>query len=40
MNITVWNEYVHERKEDHVRAIYPDGIHGAWRRRCAGLGDA
>ena len=29
MNVTIWNENVHERTEDHVRAIYPDGIHGA-----------
>jgi trehalose utilization protein len=29
MNLTIWNENVHERTEDHVRAIYPDGIHGA-----------
>lgn len=23
----VWNEFVHERENDAVRAIYPDGIH-------------
>jgi trehalose utilization protein len=23
----VWNEFVHERENDTVRAIYPDGIH-------------
>lgn len=27
--ITVWNEYRHERGEEQVRALYPDGIHGA-----------
>ena len=27
MNITVWNEYYHERTEEAVRQIYPDGIH-------------
>ncbi|MFC5973664.1 ThuA domain-containing protein [Halomarina salina] len=26
--VTVWNEYVHEREDDEVAAIYPDGIHG------------
>ena len=26
MKVTIWNENVHERTEDHVRAIYPDGI--------------
>ncbi len=28
MRITVWNEFVHERESEEVRAIYPDGIHG------------
>ena len=27
MRITVWNEYIHERRDDAVRAVYPDGIH-------------
>lgn len=25
--ITVWNEFLHERENDVVRAVYPDGIH-------------
>jgi trehalose utilization protein len=27
--VTVWNEYRQERSNEPVRAIYPDGIHGA-----------
>jgi trehalose utilization protein len=27
INTVVWNEFVHERREDNVKAIYPDGIH-------------
>lgn len=27
--VTVWNEFRHERRNDAVRAIYPDGIHAA-----------
>ncbi len=27
MRITVWGENVHERTEEHVRALYPDGMH-------------
>ena len=27
MNVTVWGENVHERRDDSVRAIYPDGMH-------------
>ena len=29
IRVTVWNENVHERTEEDVRARYPDGIHGA-----------
>lgn len=29
IRVTIWNEYIHEQKEPSVRAIYPDGIHGA-----------
>ena len=29
LRVTVWNENVHEREEEQVRAIYPRGIHGA-----------
>ncbi|WP_370640467.1 ThuA domain-containing protein [Salipaludibacillus sp. CUR1] len=29
MNITVWNENRHEKKNPAVRDIYPEGIHGA-----------
>ncbi len=29
MQITVWNENIHERTSDDVRKIYPRGIHGA-----------
>ena len=28
LNVTVWNEYRHERLEEACRNIYPDGIHG------------
>jgi trehalose utilization protein len=27
--VTVWGENVHERTEEHVRALYPDGMHAA-----------
>lgn len=27
MKITVWNEFVHEKTDERVRAIYPDGMH-------------
>lgn len=29
IRVLVWNEYRHERSEEAVRAVYPDGIHGA-----------
>ncbi|MCH7728092.1 MAG: hypothetical protein IH991_16685 [Planctomycetes bacterium] len=27
IQVTVWNEFVHERTHDAVRKIYPEGIH-------------
>ncbi|MBW8884295.1 MAG: ThuA domain-containing protein, partial [Planctomycetia bacterium] len=27
LRITIWNEYIHEREDDSVRALYPNGIH-------------
>ena len=29
INVTIYNEYVHEIKNPQVAAIYPEGIHGA-----------
>ncbi len=29
VRVTVWNEYVHEKENENVRRIYPDGIHVA-----------
>jgi trehalose utilization protein len=29
LRVTVWNEYVHERQEEAIRAVYPKGIHAA-----------
>lgn len=28
INVTVWNEFRHERQREHIRKVYPDGIHG------------
>lgn len=27
LRVTVWNEFIHEREDERVRAIYPDGMH-------------
>jgi len=27
INVIVWNEFVHEREHEAVKAVYPDGIH-------------
>ena len=29
IRVTVWNEYVHERTDETVAAVYPQGIHAA-----------
>ncbi len=39
IRVTVFNEYVHERNEDRVRAVYPDGIHGAIAQALGGIDD-
>ena len=28
IRVTIWNEFVHERRDAAVAAIYPKGIHG------------
>ncbi len=28
IKVTVWNEFIHERDNDNIRKIYPEGIHG------------
>jgi trehalose utilization protein len=28
IKVTVWNEYIHERTEEKIRQVYPNGIHG------------
>lgn len=28
INVTVWNEYRHEKEDEQVRRMYPQGIHG------------
>lgn len=29
INVTVWNEFRHEKRSEHIAKIYPEGIHGA-----------
>ncbi len=29
IRVTVWNEFFHEKTEEDVKAVYPDGIHNA-----------
>ena len=30
LRVTIWNEYIHERQNDSVCAIYPEGMHAVW----------
>lgn len=32
INVTVWNEFRHEKREQEVRDVYPDGIHMTIKR--------
>lgn len=27
IKVTVWNEYIHEVESEHIKAVYPNGIH-------------
>lgn len=27
INVTIWNEFVHEKNDDNVKKIYPNGLH-------------
>jgi trehalose utilization protein len=29
LRVTIWNEHIHERRDESVKRIYPEGIHGA-----------
>ncbi len=29
VRVTVWNEFIHEQKNEEIRKLYPDGMHGA-----------
>ncbi len=29
IRVTIWNEFVHEQIEEKIKAVYPEGIHGA-----------
>lgn len=29
MNVLIWNEYIHEKNEERIAKIYPNGIHNA-----------
>jgi trehalose utilization protein len=40
MEVTVWNEYRHEREDDHVAGVYPHGIHAAIAEGLEGAGHA
>lgn len=27
VNLVIWNEFLHEQEDEHVKSIYPKGIH-------------
>ena len=33
INVTIWNEYHHEKHEERIKNVYPDGIHGAIKNK-------
>ena len=39
INVTIYNEYFHEMTKPEIRAVYPNGIHGAIAEKISALGD-
>lgn len=29
VRVTIWNEFIHERNNEHIGKLYPEGMHGA-----------
>ncbi len=38
LRVTIWNEYRHERNDEEVAKIYPEGIHAALAAALGGNG--
>jgi len=38
VSVTIWNEYIQERAEDEVGAVYPDGIHAVLKEALEAAG--
>lgn len=38
IRVTVWNEFIHERRHEAIGNMYPDGIHGAIANHLRSLG--
>ena len=39
INVTIWNEFFHERERESIRKVYPEGIHSAIAQKLAEFGD-
>ena len=39
IRVTVWGEFVHEKKNEAVRKIYPEGMHNTIAKGLAGYKD-
>ena len=39
INVTIWNEFRHEKNDEYVKSIYPNGMHAAIRDGLAFDGD-
>ena len=38
LRVTIWHEFRHEKRDEHVASVYPDGIHGALAKGLAPYG--
>ena len=38
IRVTIWHEFRHEKRDEHIASVYPDGIHGALAKGLAPYG--
>ncbi len=39
INVTIWNEFRHEKHKENVREVYPEGIHNELVKQLSPMGD-
>ena len=40
IRVTIWNEFYHEKTEENVKALYPNGLHATIKEQLEKSGQA